>query len=354
MGLFGNLWDGVKSAGQWALDHSANIAPVVKAVGDAASHLLLMDNSNSDFAAAAVPESLANETGSQQLAKYPQTFAYVSRRLAATAKEGVQANPEMAGKTTTIEDGLVGLWTDPNGLSFDGSPSISMYQDLSAFVGTMNIPVSWTDSSGDVRDTVHEIGQILFANSGPQSLAAVAGSDNPIVRIMAEVPTQSGFIHACHVYYPIPMGKAGEEFSLHSAIHIRYTTNADTATMAIVKDHLTVNNPLSDQDSWVVTVNITWASAPIAASPDVQKRFTEIFTKQNSVLNLAVSNVTGTLQTVKVQTPADKTPAYAKAAVEAAVTAALNDGSNNKNGPAMNTAQVCVTDSSWLPKGSNP
>ncbi|KAF4497410.1 hypothetical protein FAGAP_6432 [Fusarium agapanthi] len=269
MGLFGNLWDGVKSAGQWAIDHSANIAPVVKAVGNAAS-ALLMDNSNTGFATAAVPESLANETGSQQLAKYPQTFAYVSHRLAAAAKEGVQANPEMASKTTIIEVGLVGLWTDPNGLSFDGSPSISMYQDLSAFMGTMNIPVSWTDSSGDVHDTVHEIGQILSS------------------------------------------------------------------------------------DSWVVTMNITWASVPIAASTDVQKRFTEVFTKQNSVLNLAVSNVTGTLQTVKVQTPADKTPAYAKAAVEAAATAALNDGSNNKNEPTMNTAQVCVTDSSWLPKGSNP
>ncbi|KAF4429952.1 hypothetical protein FACUT_8992 [Fusarium acutatum] len=354
MGLFGNLWDGIKSAGQWAIDHSANIAPVLEAVGKAAGALVLMDNSNTAFAADAVPESLANETGSQQLARYPQTFAYVSARLAATAKEGLNTFPKKAGKTTTIDDGLVGLWTDPNGLSFDGKPSISMYQDLSAFMGTMNIPVSWTDSSGVVHDTVNDIGQILFANTGPQSLAALAGNDNSIVRVNAEAPTQNGTLHACHVYYPIPMGKAGEDISLHSAIHLIYTTSADTVAMAAAQDHLTVVNPLSDQNSWVVTMNITWASAPIAGSQDVQKHFADIFTKENSVLQLSVSNVTGTLQTVKVQAPADKTPAYAKAAVEAAVTTALNAGSTNKNGPAMNTAQVQVTDSSWLPKGSKP
>ncbi|KAF5649987.1 hypothetical protein F52700_426 [Fusarium sp. NRRL 52700] len=349
MGLFGNILDGIKSAGQWAIDHSADIAPVIGAVGKAAGALLAVDNNIPGFTPDASLEIKANETGSQQLAKYPQRFAYVSRQLAATAKEAVQA---MAGKTTTIEDGLVGLWTDPNGLSFDGSPSISMYQDLSAFMGTMNIPVSWKDSSGTVHDTVKDIGQILFSNSGTRSLAARAGSDDPIKTVTAEAPTQNGFIHACHVYYPIPMGKAGEDISLHSAIYISYTTNADTATMAATQDPLAVINPLSDQDSWVVTMNITWASAPIATSTDVQTRFANILTKQNSTLNLFVSNVTGTLQTVKVQTPADETPAYAKAAVQAAATAALNDGSTNRNGPAMNTAQVSVTDYSWHPKGS--
>ncbi|SCV50607.1 uncharacterized protein FFB14_11525 [Fusarium fujikuroi] len=354
MGWFVNLLDGVKSAGQWLIDHSGDIAPVLGAVGKAASYLLPLDNSVPDFAASAIIANQDNESGSKRLADFPQNFAYVSGRLAAAAKAGVKAIPKMAGKTITIDDGLVGLWTDPTGLSFNGKPSTSMYQDLSAFMGTMSIPVFWTDGSGVVHDTVNDIGQILFANSGSQDLAELAGSDSPIATIKATVPTQDGFLYACHVYYPIPMGKGGADTSLHSAIHLIYTAKADKVTTAAAQDHLTVVNPLSDQNSWVVTMNITWASAPIAGSKDVQTAFADIFTKENSVLNLLVSNVTGTLQTVKVQTPADKTPAYARAAVQAAVTAAINGGSASENVPASNTAQVCVTDSSWLPKVSTP
>ncbi|RBR16052.1 hypothetical protein FVER53590_09860 [Fusarium verticillioides] len=294
------------------------------------------------------------------LATYAATFAYASARLAATAKEGAKKAtgvfPNPAGKTNTTnttEDGLVGLWTDPNGLSFNENPSVSMYQDLSAFMGTMNIPLFWKDDE-TVRDTVHDVGQTLFATIERQGHPTPTDGGNPIVTINGEVPIQGGLIRACHVYYPIPMGKAGEDISLHSAIHLIYTTNVDTAATDAAQGHLSVVSPLSNQNSWVVTMNITWASAPIAGSPDVQNRFTDILTKDYSVLNLFVSNVTGTLLIVKVQAPADKTPAYAKAAVEAAVVAALNDGSSNNNGTAMNTVQVQITDSSWLPNGSAP
>ncbi|RBQ72056.1 hypothetical protein FVER14953_09860 [Fusarium verticillioides] len=274
------------------------------------------------------------------LATYAATFAYASARLAATAKEGAKKAtgvfPNPAGKTNTTnttEDGLVGLWTDPNGLSFNENPSVSMYQDLSAFMGTMNIPLFWKDDE-TVRDTVHDVGQTLFATIERQGHPTPTDGGNPIVTINGEVPIQGGLIRACHVYYPIPMGKAGEDISLHSAIHLIYTTNVDTAATDAAQGHLSV--------------------CSIAGSPDVQNRFTDILTKDYSVLNLFVSNVTGTLQIVKVQTPADKTPAYAKAAVEAAVVAALNDGSSNNNGTAMNTVQVQITDSSWLPNGSTP
>ncbi|KAG5743823.1 hypothetical protein H9Q70_013465 [Fusarium xylarioides] len=226
MGFFDNIWDGVKSAGQWAIDHSADIAPVIGAVGKAAASLTLLQDNNPSFAANAIPESQANETRSQQLAKYHQKFAYVSDRLAATAKAGFKAPSETTGKTTTVDDSLVGLWTDPKGLSSDGNPSISMYKDLSAFMGTMNIPVSWKDDSGLVQDTVNELGQVLFAKTGPQDLAVLYRSENPIGKVNAEVPTTDGYVHACHVYYPIPMGNGGENNSLHSAIHLNYTTKA--------------------------------------------------------------------------------------------------------------------------------
>nr|RBQ94357.1 hypothetical protein FVER53263_09860 [Fusarium verticillioides] len=274
------------------------------------------------------------------LATYAATFAYASARLAATAKEGAKKAtgvfPNPAGKTNTTnttEDGLVGLWTDPNGLSFNENPS---------------------KDDETIRDTVHDVGQTLFATIERQGHPGPTDGGNPIVTINGEVPIQGGLIRACHIYYPIPMGKAGEDISLHSAIHLIYTTNVDTAATNAAQSHLSVVSPLSNQNSWVVTMNITWASAPIAGSPDVQKRFTDILTKDYPVLNLFVSNVTGTLQIVKVQTPADKTPAYAKAAVEAAVVSALNDGSSNNNGIAMNAVQVQITDSSWLPNGSAP
>lgn len=224
MGLFDNLWDGIKSAGQWALDHSSDIASVVGAVGKVAGLLVPMDNSTQSFADDALIQSQVNEPDSQKLAAYHEQFSYVSDQLAATARAGVKAPPNMDGNTTIIHDGVVGLWRDPSGLSPDGKPSTSMYQDLSALMGITNIPVSWKDDSGLVHDTVNEIGQILFANTGPQDLAVLDKSENPIAKVNAEVPTQDGILHACHVYYPIPMGKGGD-YSLHSAIHLSYTTN---------------------------------------------------------------------------------------------------------------------------------
>ncbi|KAF5647795.1 uncharacterized protein FTJAE_1478 [Fusarium tjaetaba] len=226
MGFFDNIWDGVKSAGQWAIDHAADITPVIGAVGEAAASFSLLQDSNPSFAANASPGSQPNDTRSQQLAKYHQKFAYVSNRLAANAKAGVKPPSKTTGRTTTLDDVLVGLWTDPKGLSSDGNPSVSMYKDLSAFMGTMNIPFSWQDNSGLVHDTVNEIGQVLFAKTGPQDLAELAKSGDPFGKVNTEVLTQDGLVQACHVYYPIPMGKDGKHYSLHSAIHLSYTTNA--------------------------------------------------------------------------------------------------------------------------------
>ncbi|PNP81446.1 hypothetical protein FNYG_05252 [Fusarium nygamai] len=226
MGLFSNIWDGIKSAGRWVIDHAGDIASAVAAVAKVASHLLTLDTSTPSFAANAILKSQENATESQMLAAYHENFGYASDRLAATAKAGVKAPPKMTGKTITIDDGLVGLWTYPEGLSSDGNPSASMYQDLSAFMGTMNIPVSWKDDSGVVHDTVNELGQVLFAKTGPKDLTVLSKSENPIVEVNAEVPTQDGFIHACHVYYPIPMGNGEERNSLHSAIRLSYTTKA--------------------------------------------------------------------------------------------------------------------------------
>ncbi|KAF5669318.1 hypothetical protein FDENT_11586 [Fusarium denticulatum] len=231
MGFFKNLVDGVKSAGGWVLDHSSDIAPVVGTVGKVAAELLVLNNSTSSFSVNAITESQSNETkgnesGSQQSAKFHQNFAYVSDQLAAIAKAGVSAPLKTTGNSATVDDGLVGLWTDPEGLSSDGKPSTSIYHDLSAFMGTMNIPVSWKDDSGLVHDTVNELGQVLFAKTGPQDLAELSQGEDPLGKVNAEVPTQDGFVHACHVYYPIPMGKDGEQYSLHSAIHFSYTTNA--------------------------------------------------------------------------------------------------------------------------------
>ncbi|KAF5568756.1 hypothetical protein FNAPI_34 [Fusarium napiforme] len=230
MGFLKGIFDSVKSAGGWVLDHSSDIAPAVGTVGKVA-HLLLLDTSTNTFSVNAITESQSNEkesneAGSQQLAKFHQNFAYVSDQLAATAKAGVDAPLKTTGKTATVDDDLVGLWTDPEGLSSDGKLSTSMYHDLSAFMGTMNIPVSWKDDSGVAHDTVNEVGQVLFAKTGPQGLAELAKSDDPVGKVKAEVPTQDGFVHACHVYYPIPMRKDGEQYSLHSAIHLSYTTNA--------------------------------------------------------------------------------------------------------------------------------
>jgi len=358
MGFFGNLWDGIKSAGQWAIQNSASITPVLEAVGKAAASVILADENISHEFAEYTLAARAGASDQQKLTTFPADFQYVSDQLAARAKKEVKAQvaaaPKIQGKTTTTDDGVVGLFRDPNGLSYNNKPSTSMYQDLSAFMGTMNIPFSWKDSAGTIHDAVNDIGQILFANNGQQALALLAAEDDPVVSVHASAPTKNGMVHAVHAYYPIPMGKGGKDHSLHSAIHISYTTAEEKAVSAAASSHLQIIEPLNDTDSWLVTIVITWASAPIAVDADIQKRFRDNLAKDKSNLHLVTSDVKGTQQTIKVQTPVDQTPAYAKATVQAAATEAVNDPGKDDKEPPKNSVLTLVTDSSWLPKGSLP
>ena len=354
MGFFSNLWDGIKSAGQWAIQNSATITPVLEAVGKAAAAAILADENISPEFAEYTLAARANESDQDKLAAFPQRFAYVSDKLAARAKLGAKARlasaPKLEGKTTTTDDGIVGLCRDPNGLSFNGKPSTSMYHDLAAFMGTMNIPFSWTDKSGIIHDVVNDIGMAIFANNGREALAALSENDDPVKVVGASAPTEKGWVHAVHAYYPIPMGMGGKDHSLHSAVHITYTTTEEKAVAATANNHLKIIEPLNDTDSWLVTVSITWASAPIAVDPEVQKRFRDALADGKSKLHLATSNVLGTQQTVKVQTPVDQTPAYAMATVQAAATDAVNTSGKEDDKPAKNSVPVFVSNSSWLPR----
>ncbi|KAF4449355.1 hypothetical protein F53441_7334 [Fusarium austroafricanum] len=348
MSLFGNLLDGVKSAGQWAIDHSGNITPALAAVSRAAGILFSPDGSIQQKETLL---ALTGDTDQQNLANFSKTFTFVSHQLAVKAVNAVVRNSEnVKGMSGLVQDSVVGLWRYPTGLSHNGEPSTSMYQDLSAIMGSMNIPVSWTDSSGKTNDTVNDIGKALFASTSLEGLSPLLESENPIVTVLAEAPTQDGIIHAAHVYYPIPMGKSTLEYSLHSAICIKCTTNKDAQALSAAQDHFTMANTPVDEDSWLVTLNITWASAPVATSQAVQSKFQEIISKSYSALSLVASRVIGTLQTVKIQTQASQSPAYAQAAVQAAATAAVNDTGTDDNAPHRNAVPVVVTDSTWFPK----
>ncbi|KAF5011897.1 hypothetical protein FDECE_2030 [Fusarium decemcellulare] len=347
MSFFGDLWDGIKSGGQWVLDHAGDIASAVSTVGKAAASLLATDTSNADFLASSALYPQSQEARIFGSSSFSRDFTYVSNRLAVEAKKRATGFSPPTGATFNTEDELVGLWRDPNGLSHNGELSQTMYQDLSIFMASLGIPVSYTDNGGNFHNTVVDVGKSLFAGTAAAQLAEALRGDDLITNVTTKVSTEDGIIHAAHAYYPIPMGNEGQDFALHSAIYILYSRPVNSNGVPGRQKPLSLSRKLQGQEGWLVTLQITWPSASTAV--EAQEQFKNTLATEYSQLSLVLSHIQGAWQLVKIQTPTNGTPAEVKCGVQAAAMAAMDqeEGKNHEEPPAKQSVQVRATDVSW-------
>ncbi|KAM0264288.1 hypothetical protein ACHAQJ_000777 [Trichoderma viride] len=351
---FGNFLDGLKTASHWALNNCGTALSVVKALSSALQASVAADEAIPGFLTDEIIAAHAQQTDEEKLAGFHSNFDYVSHQLAEKARKAVPNATSGKGRTTkTVSDNMVGLWKNPNGLDPDGHPAKEMYQDLSVTLAAMGVP-STVQLGDNTVDTVIQLGGTLFSNTGPNALAIAANSGNPIQGpVKYDVQFADGsHLGAAHVYYAVPMGMSGVAHSLHSAIHLSYTTSGSNArAYAEEQKAYITSEKLQAKDGWIVTLNLTWASGVTAKKS--QSSFRALFSDRYKQFDIVTSNIQGTLQLLKVQTGADDTAAAVRAAVQDAAQRAVNpqmDKSDDKTAlkTAEGSVEVKVTNTSWL------
>ena len=312
MGLFSNLLNGVKSAGMWALNHSGDIAGVVDAVAQVAGVLEIPRDT-----------PRLEDAHSDNLNQFHQNFAAVSRKLEKTARKSAAVSSKELhshDKQTILTDSVTGIWKDPVGLTPASRPTQTMYEDLSRFLGQMNVPTAFPKKD-DPNDVVHQLGSALFKLKDPSKI----GSHPDTLSTKLEVP--GGVITAAHTYYYLPMGHAGAQNSVHSAVAVKYaTTEANQKQYLLNRSNVTYTSSAMNMSGWLITLNVHWSDTVQASTVQKgAKGFASIFSKQYRDLKIVTSQVMGTLQLLKVNGPPTTTPAAVKAAVQYAANAALPD-----------------------------
>ena len=323
MGFFANLFDSVKSAGMWALNNAGSIADVVGTVAKVAGSL------------AAPSETVSvGDTESDHLIQFHQNFDLVSKKLNDMAVESASHPPpslEADQELLTLKDSVTGIWKDPATLTPQNLPTQTMYEDLSKFLGQMNVPTTFKLDGGkedggkaETIDVVNKLGAALFDLGKP-----VPGKINRPT-FMLDLP--GGSLCAAHAWYSLPMGHAGDENSLHSAMAVRYhTTKAHHKSYLSDSFNTAVTSLKVDAPGWLVTFNLSWHTAIQASA--VQKKFTTIFSENYKELKIETSTLTGTLQLLKVHGPGTATPAGIRSAVQFAADKALTDASSESRTP---------------------
>jgi hypothetical protein len=366
MGFFSSLVDSVKSAGQFVMNHSAQIEQAATIVGKVASLALL-----------ALPEEkrgLASDgTTVGDLESYSENFTaaagYIQQQaLTAVNKLGSAESAIARDARDAIvinDDKISGVWSEPAHLDDSGYPSLVMYKDLANFLGQMKVPTTVTSKAAvngqvttSTTDVVALAGAALFADTLTEEDEA---SDNPVKVLTFEFGKGTkSYIQASHAYYKIPTGKAADQKLWHSALYVKHTTTKSALLQARAessKHTIAIGTP--DQPGWIVTMNIDWPQASFAS--DVIDRFHKLFEQENSgdpatKLTMTFSQLLGVHQLVKVHAPAVKTPAQVLTAINkassGAITQVTGNISSDNPGIASNYPPICaavkITDSSYV------
>ena len=163
MGFFTNLIDGVKSAGAWTLNNAGNIAGAVNAVAKVGGVAAVSIGTNND---------VDDET--RKLQDFHQNFDKASKKLDTLARNlvpKVEDEPESGKKQIDLVDSVTGIFKNQATLTPDLLPTHTMYEDLSKFLGQMNVPTS-IQSEETTVDVINSIGTSLFKLQSPEDPSA--------------------------------------------------------------------------------------------------------------------------------------------------------------------------------------
>lgn len=351
MSWFDSLLDGLGSVVNWTMAHSGEIGSVVNAVGTVASLL-------------AAAEETVDDTDPTDL--FP-SFKKAGDYLETVAASEVPSAPISAG-TNTRKYSIQGIWKSAAPLDASQNPSPEMYHDVANILAQNNIPEAFVGAKGYQTDVSKDIAQAIFADNPsppppPTSDSRLSKSNKRPSYIAAPKfkfsnNDASCVISGAHAYYAIPMGKAATENIWHGALQIEVTSTPDFDQRYIRKkrNFRYQTQQLATADNvWLVTCQMTWNSVSLA-----QEVFPLLKTKLSSEYpnyNVVFDNLSGLIQTMKIQAPSDTTPAQVRCGLTQAVLDTLTQLQNAQeeqkdSTPNIQLPLVMVTDSTLIVGGT--
>ena len=358
MGFFDKLKDGLASAASWGIDHSAQIIGVVSTVAKVAGYAVL-DEENDGLEVTEVDPA-------DPLAGYYNNFLLASNYVTAQAKEPLHSTREIqveGDDIKSVKHTICGLWSQPAVLDKHFNPPLDLYRDLSAWLGAHGVPPTFKGGNDVERDTALEISNGIFANAPPNNISSSMRGENLVINPSFHIPGKDWGIQGRHAYYSLPLGKGGEDTAWHSAIHFKLTTNQEfrLKSKSEAQELARLRQPrqiaYSSQDSWIVTLQVKWASALFALN--IQAQFFKVWNadyQPDLNATTVASAINGANQKLKFGVPANIIPAQVRAAViNAATKASQGQTSASKADPKVptNSPDVQVTDSSFIPGQSD-
>ncbi|KAE8156101.1 hypothetical protein BDV40DRAFT_306391 [Aspergillus tamarii] len=308
MGFWGNLWEGVKTAGKWVIDNSSDLMAAGKAVANVAG-VLVLDEEGKDVLEAADQKKVADQ---KEISTLHKNYLTASENL---QKKAQNPPKEPLKGATTTDDIACGIWVNPTAVTEENPPTVEIYKDISKLLTLSGAPPKIkTKSYQPEEDLADLMTKALFANAPVSFYSLEAGGyeNEPV-----EVTKAGPFTHhdgtfsvgGIHAYYDIPLGQKAPTQSWHGAIKIQTTATPEfrEARTALLS-HNPINVAESDiQDSttpWISTLTIDWATAADAES--AVGKFREYFNGQQKY-RILVNSATGPTQDLQVRgpTPAD-------------------------------------------------
>jgi hypothetical protein len=336
MGFFDSIISSISDAADWAMKNSGNIANVAKTVASIAADV------GAEPDVGDVPDATTLHAN----------FRKANVKLLEAAKNAMPPAPDLTGTVTMTPSVISGVWTNPSPLS-DGTPSQTMYNDIAALLSSAGIPAYYEMAAAgntvQMNDTAWDIGQAILANYPVPPPPST--SNNFIDGASQIVSTPFTFlnkdltmaINGVHAAYAIDLGKTANDPAWHGALQINvYAVDGAIEAYKSEIQSLTVYKDLVDpgSDVWLVTMNVVWASVPIAIQ--LIPVFIGLWTKQANY-TVTWSTQTGTVQIIKVQAPPDITPAQVRSLGATLQAQAINsESSSNRASKTLGRAKDTV------------
>lgn len=294
------------------------------------------------------PKPKDSNDASDNLLGYYNNFSTATGYLLSKAQSVTQTAPvddEMSDSatSTTTTNSMSGIWTNPAPLLDNGDPSAEMYTDMTKFLAASDVPATFVQSDGSVVDTAKAISTVIFADQPvPPPDGAADAFDVQAPFFHFQNADKSLAIKGCHAYYALPLGKTGPDFAWHGCVNVAATTNQSFRTeYEAQKRSLHVFNAVQlggTADVWLVTMQVLWAAAPLAMA--AFPIFQDLWNKQYGTYIVIMDTVVGSVQTVKIQCPANITPAQVRSAVDRIAQDAATQLAGGA--PKLNASQALV------------
>ncbi|KGQ02608.1 hypothetical protein BBAD15_g12178 [Beauveria bassiana D1-5] len=322
MVFFSSLLASVPVAARWLIANSGAIGDVVQSIRKVAG-LEAVEDEDDDFTVVPHSEFYAPEVTFEKLEKdIKNANKYLNDKAAADLK------PPETEQRSVLYPRLNMLWTEPSHpVGKNGIPSAEMYRDLALTLNEHKVPLDWTNKGGKPIDVALHLGQALFANSPNAGSTIRVDEKTDIRNIPVCLESKGGgcIINAQHVYYEVPMGRAGKDYVWQAALHMNISQTQEfhnqykleQAGLVYVSQSAPPTGPV-----WILTCEVDWRTVLLAKNA-AHKLALDIESQKG--YHVAFSDVEANFQKIKVVVESQHPPAQVRAVIETAAGAISNN-----------------------------